>query len=684
MSRPGEPGPAVDQLVFGPGEHGVACRGSSLPGGRSRAWENRLLPLVRLQSLHDHDVPDTSLSYFAFDQLGVAVVRRRNDGWSSARGSAHALVGAPTVLTPRRALCLAGWGGWLGDADPARRLAGIDGGDLPTVPADGRRASPGWLTALVAAHLRDPYGNLTVVGAEHADRVPLLRELLDVLTEVWAGAELVRRWTFSTHEQSVHQRLKDAAEVIFLGDYERGVTQYAGSLVRLDSAPADDWQAEAATALVAEYRRGDVAGLATLLSRVRLREVADVRGRLDALRDVVAARASGGVLALGGSDPSVDGPSARDAAGAEAGAGGVRRGTDPVVFSGGDAARRPFAGAAFPGGDTTHRTAAPDSAGRATGDRSAPDHSAPDHSAPNHSATDRDATEPNVVERSAIEQDAGRQGTTGGGVTGGGPESPGHDSPGPESPGHDGRGQDVGTTGDTTRFPAARTVDGLRPHAGQAAPPTRLDLARALVAADRPEEAARALDALAAAGPEESPGGRFALRGVLFDRRFVGDGHDAEARIDVVGRRLPHLYRAVTRLCFGDRMEDLRLDDRRTLVELSLIVADRRTSPALVRAVEEQSVAAGRSDLLLPAVGVRELRHRGLPAGPPDWSAAWCADPAAHRPPEPPPPPAARPEPVPLPAVSTWQDILRSVPMLVLMGALLFLVGLVLGVVQSA
>ncbi|WP_433261852.1 hypothetical protein ACQPZF_27940 [Actinosynnema sp. CS-041913] len=581
MSRPDES--EVDQLVFAPGEHGVGCRGTSLPPGPSRGWENLLLPLSRIQSYNTGDMPDTSLSYFAFDRFGVAVVRRSNDGWSNGRNSAHAVVGPAAVLTPRRALSMASWDGWLSDADPARPMERLAGSDLPDGATDADRPPSGWLTALVAAHLREPRGNLTVVGAGDADRIPLLRGLVDVLAAVWAGSDLTRRWTFSTHEQSVDHKLKNAAEVIFLPGYEPGATKFAGTLVRLDSAPADGWEADAAATLVGEYLRSDPAALFEGLARARVPESTDVAGRLAALRHL-AERRSGREVALTarGPDRSADA-------------------TQELRLD--DAQRGDAAGV----------------------------------------GTTQDAPSVNAT----------RDYHAGPGTT--------HDFSG------------VGATHRPAGLGGPET-GGVTPNPG----PSRLELVRELRAAENPDQAARLVAALDEAGPEESQGQRYAIRGELLNPRFTG------GRLDAIGYRAAGVYPVVTRLCFGDRMEDLRLDDRTTLAEVGDLVVDNRTSSFLVRAMVERSVAAGKADLLVPAFGVRELRHQGLPVATPDWSVMWCADPDAHRPPPEPPPTTATPATAVLPTVVTWPDALRSFPVMVLMGALLFVVGLLLGVTQGA
>ncbi len=608
MSGPGEP--AVDQLVFAPGANGVACLGTSLPQSRSLPWEQRLLPLVRLQSFSGQQVPDSSLSYFSFDRMGVAVVRRVNDGWSAGRHSAHAVVGRPEVLTPARALAMASWSGWVGHADQDGLMDQLTREDLPGGAVEGPRPPGGWLTALVAAHLREPRANLTVVGVAEDDRIPLLRGLVGVLEPVWAGSELSRRWTFSTHEQSVDQRLKHAAEVVFLPGFEKGVTLYAGSLVRLDSAPADDWQAEAATVLVDEYLRGE--GVAAMLADAGVPAEAGVAGRLELLRRLAVAR----------SEPTVVLPVHTSA---------TYWGLHPDSSSGTTevvgASRRSVAGQ-----DEAEDVRAAIAGG--TG--------------------------------GLVDSTGGISGATTGSADAGGTAG---------SAGADGtRSGAGGTSGGTTG-----SVGGAGGTAGgaEAEPaPDRLALAKELVAADGPAEAARVLAALAEAGPEESPGVRFAIRGALLDRRFAG------GRVDAIGEHLPQVYPVVTRLCFGDRMADLRLEDRPTLEAVGDLVLDNRTSSGLVRALVEEAAAAGKSDLLLPAIGVRELRHQSVRVGPPQWSGMWCPAPDAHRPPPTPTPLPAGFRVTALPAVLVWRDFLLSVRILALLGVLLFMIGLIVGVAQ--
>ncbi|MFD4676456.1 hypothetical protein ACFWNN_42510 [Lentzea sp. NPDC058450] len=240
MPRPVDETLEVHQILFGPGPNGVEPIASTFAWQDGLGpWSNRLLPLCRLESYPDQEVPRTSLSYFSFSEEHAAVLRRIDNGHTKSRGHAHALVGRPDLLTPERAVALAGWSGWLdrAQADPSNSFPAV------VIPAAGhhfRVAKPDAIASLLAALLRQPTGNLTVCGAPDSDRIPLIRDCLRVAGALFSGSDIRRKWTFSTYEQTVVPSTKTAAEIVFLPGILEGITQVAGTVVDLGDATTDD------------------------------------------------------------------------------------------------------------------------------------------------------------------------------------------------------------------------------------------------------------------------------------------------------------------------------------------------------------------------------------------------------------------------------------------------------------
>ncbi|MEU4804173.1 hypothetical protein [Actinosynnema sp. NPDC023587] len=197
-----------------------------------------------------------------------------------------------------------------------------------------------------------------------------------------------------------------------------------------------------------------------------------------------------------------------------------------------------------------------------------------------------------------------------------------------------------------------------------------LALARSLRGAGSAPDAARVLAAIEEAGPPPAAATRSAIRDVLCGAAFVQRTADAPAPIDVLGAQLPAVYPAVARLSFGDALEDVTVRDEGPLAALLAVLLDAKTSEALVGELLRQALAAGKADLVTHVVGVRELRKLGVGVETP----AWLPRPAGTS-------PVLLPLTAP-PEILTWRTALTSGPVLALAGFLLFLCGLILGLLQ--
>ncbi|MEV0675537.1 hypothetical protein AB0I60_03345 [Actinosynnema sp. NPDC050436] len=179
--------------------------------------------------------------------------------------------------------------------------------------------------------------------------------------------------------------------------------------------------------------------------------------------------------------------------------------------------------------------------------------------------------------------------------------------------------------------------------------PDHLALARALRAARTPADAAKALAGIEESGPPPDAA-RPALRDVLLDPAFVRRTEDAPAPIDVLGDQLPVVYSTVVALSLGDAVH--ALPDH-----VLGAVLHETTSADLVQELVRRFPAAGRAGILPPIV------RPGLEPQPaPPLSVVF---------------PMTAPGDVP-----TWRDLLTSTRVLVLAGLLLFLAGLVVGLLQ--
>ncbi|MFE2755298.1 hypothetical protein ACFXGA_25175 [Actinosynnema sp. NPDC059335] len=136
-------------------------------------------------------------------------------------------------------------------------------------------------------------------------------------------------------------------------------------------------------------------------------------------------------------------------------------------------------------------------------------------------------------------------------------------------------------------------------------------------------------------------------------------------------------HRTAVALAFGAALEDVGHHAPDVVHGLSAVVADRRSSPQLVRCVVETAVRHGKLDLISPALGVRHARELAIAAPDLPWADLLCADREAHRPK----PAAGRVD--PLPAVTAPDPVFdRYAPTVkvVVFVLLAFLVGLVTGV----
>lgn len=284
MSRPAAELSTVDQIVFGHGPDGVAAMRSSLDSAHQAAvWDQRLLPLARLEAFSGNPAPAQSLSYFGFGK-DVAVLRRVDSGRTNGRNVAHALVGSPQVLGPFRALALRDWPDWVDEVLDETTVHALDGHTLPAGP-EPALIRPDLLRVLVAATLRAPSPHLTVIGAPQEQPVPLVQGLLELLSPLFAGSDRERHWTFSGYEREVSASCKNAAEITFMPVFHEGVTTTAGKVVDLASDDAgDDWVAEVARRLVSQYFAEGRQTVAAEIEAASATRPTSFERRLDALR----------------------------------------------------------------------------------------------------------------------------------------------------------------------------------------------------------------------------------------------------------------------------------------------------------------------------------------------------------------------------------------------------------------
>jgi hypothetical protein len=178
-------------------------------------------------------------------------------------------------------------------------------------------------------------------------------------------------------------------------------------------------------------------------------------------------------------------------------------------------------------------------------------------------------------------------------------------------------------------------------------------------------------------GPAAGAVERRWIRDELLTPKFL------DRRLDDLGRITSQLYPVVIAQSFGNQLQDLRADETPTLVSVSNLVGRHETSPYLTGELLFQASRAGKVELLLAAFGLREVRGRGLFIAEPDWAAHFCPDPARHDPVKAPPPGAGLPDPWRGSGLSLGRLIADNRAVVSVTLVLVFLIGLLVGVLNG-
>jgi hypothetical protein len=197
----------IDQVFFGWSQYdGAQTALADSFGDRDERqhWLHNLRSHLRLQRMTGAELPKSALSYFTFADGKAALLRRVTVGVTAGRNNSHALIGLSEVLTPRVALGLHTWTGWLADP-PSGPLSPVpaDLAGKAAVQADKKlfpvvEAHSNTLVPILAGVLADPRSPITVIGCPEELKAAMIWALVEISERSPIG--LVDR-TFSTYEK---------------------------------------------------------------------------------------------------------------------------------------------------------------------------------------------------------------------------------------------------------------------------------------------------------------------------------------------------------------------------------------------------------------------------------------------------------------------------------------------------
>ncbi|MEU4619986.1 hypothetical protein AB0G04_08390 [Actinoplanes sp. NPDC023801] len=228
----------IDQMFFGWSQYdGAQTALADSFGDRDerQRWVHNLRAHVRLQRMSGAELPDAALSYFTFADGTAALLRRVTAGVTAGRNNSHALIGMSEVLTPRVALGLYTWKGWLADP-PAGPLSPIPSGlaGKAALQADKKlfpvaSAHSATLVPILAGVLADPRTPITVIGCPEELKAAMIWALVEISERSPIG--LTDR-TFSTYEKQ-HDGGDRPPHILFLPERPYDRTEVSRTIVDL-------------------------------------------------------------------------------------------------------------------------------------------------------------------------------------------------------------------------------------------------------------------------------------------------------------------------------------------------------------------------------------------------------------------------------------------------------------------
>jgi hypothetical protein len=244
----------IDQVFFGWSQYdGAQTALADSFGDRDERqhWLHNLRSHLRLQRMTGAELPKSALSYFTFADGKAALLRRVTVGVTAGRNNSHALIGLSEVLTPRVALGLHTWTGWLADP-PSGPLSPVpaDLAGKAAVQADKKlfpvvEAHSNTLVPILAGVLADPRSPITVIGCPEELKAAMIWALVEISERSPIG--LVDR-TFSTYEKQ-HDGGDRPPHILFLPERPYDRTEVSRTIVDLLQPVAAGRDAEQARIL---------------------------------------------------------------------------------------------------------------------------------------------------------------------------------------------------------------------------------------------------------------------------------------------------------------------------------------------------------------------------------------------------------------------------------------------------
>jgi hypothetical protein len=215
-------------------------RAWSLEERDAKRWSARLKEHIRLQGT---DKPPHALSYIAFDDGTVAILRRVLLGHSGGRNNSHALIGSADVLTVTVALALDNWTDWQNDPPQHYWMPSFTASHFADITDDGLAAQMLPLTpqceqaaGTVLTRLLDkPHAPLSIIGCPAEQRLPLVWALRGAADTHLRRNGTTRRWSFSTHEARHEDAIQRLPEIVFLPAQPEGTGAASRTIVDLTS-----------------------------------------------------------------------------------------------------------------------------------------------------------------------------------------------------------------------------------------------------------------------------------------------------------------------------------------------------------------------------------------------------------------------------------------------------------------